>query len=130
MSKTCSICLENIQRPAKLNLHCECKYYVHYSCYNKWWKINKNCIICHEICSKPYKYRDRNKTPPRRRELVRRINGRRRRIYPPDTRYIQDYTNRLPFDIENECKTIFASFVCAFIGYFIIRFIFYSNFYN
>lgn len=130
MSKTCSICLENIHRPAKLNLHCECKYYVHYSCYNKWWKINNNCIICHEICSKPYKYRDRNKTPPRRRELVRRINGRRRRIYPPDTRYIQDYTNRLPFDNENECKTIFISVVCAFIGYFIIRFIFYSNFYN
>ncbi len=130
MSKTCNICLENVSRPAKLNLHCECKYYVHYSCYNKWWKINNNCIICHEICSKPFRYKDRNKTPPRKRELVRRINGRRRRIYPPDTRYIQDYTNRLPFDNENECKTIFASFVCAFIGYFIIRFIFYSNFYN
>lgn len=129
MSKTCSICLENIHRPAKLNLHCECKYDVHYSCYNKWWKINNNCIICHQNCSKPYKYKDRNKTPPRRRELVRRINLRRRR-YPPDTRYIQDYLNRLPYDNENECKTIFVSFICAFIGYFVIRFIFYSNFYN
>ena len=129
MSKTCSICLESITRPAKLNLNCECRYFVHYSCYNKWWKINNNCIICHEICNKPFKYKDRNKTPPRRRELIHRIN-RRRRTYPPDTRYIQDYTNRLPFDNENECKTIFMSFVCAFIGYFVIRFIFYSNFYN
>ena len=125
MPKTCNICLENVSRPAKLNLNCECKYYVHYSCYNKWWKENKNCIICHKICNKPYRYKDRNKTPPRKRELVRRIN-RRRRTYPPDTRYIHDYINRLPFDNENEMKTI----VCAFIVGFVIYRFFFNNYSN
>ena len=34
--KTCSICLENVSRPAKLNQHCDCKYYVHYKCINTY----------------------------------------------------------------------------------------------
>ena len=118
MPKTCNICLENVSRPAKLNLNCECKYYVHYSCYNKWWKTNKTCIICHEICNKPYRYKDRNKTPPRKRELVRRIN-RRRRTYPPDTRYIQDYLNRIPVDNENELKTLCIICIIFLVCYFL-----------
>jgi hypothetical protein len=46
-----------------------------------------------------------------------------RRIYPPDTRYIHDYLNRLPFDNENELKTliiIFCVALCSF--YYYIRF--------
>ncbi len=121
MPKTCSICLEPVCRPAKLNLNCDCKYYVHYKCYNKWWKINKNCIICHELSSKPMTYRDRNKTPPRRTNLIRRINNRRIRRYPPDTRYIHDYISRIPFDNENELKTIFCAFIIGFIGWIILR---------
>ena len=54
---TCNICLENVIRPAKLNLTCECKYYVHYKCFNTWHENNKNCIICHKLCYKPDKYK-------------------------------------------------------------------------
>tara|TARA_B100000900_G_scaffold249720_1_gene212615 strand:- start:3262 stop:3504 length:243 start_codon:yes stop_codon:yes gene_type:complete len=66
-------------------------------------------------------YRDRNKTPPRRTNLIRRINNRRIRRYPPDTRYIHDYISRIPFDNENELKTIFCAFIIGFIGWIILR---------
>ena len=46
MAKLCSICLETVRRPANLDLNCECKYYVHYKCFNEWWKDNNTCIIC------------------------------------------------------------------------------------
>ena len=121
MSKTCSICLESVSRPAKLMLNCECKYYVHYKCYYNWWKNNKTCIICHTTSSKPITYRNRNKTPTRRHTLIRRINNRRRRTYPPDTRYIHDYMSRIPFDNENELKTIFFAFMIGFIGWILLR---------
>ena len=39
---TCNICLENVIRPAKLNLTCECKYYVHYKCFNTWHERQQN----------------------------------------------------------------------------------------
>ena len=112
--KTCSICLENVSRPAKIINSCECKYYVHYKCINTWWMNNHNCIICHETCGKPLKYNQG--TPKRRGKLIRTINRRRapRRIYPPNTRYIHDYLNRIPFDNENELKTIIiAIIICA-----------------
>ena len=132
MPKTCSICLESVTRPAKLMLNCECKYYTHYKCYYKWWKDNKTCIICHENCEKPLRYN--NKTPTRRHTLIRRINNRRRlnnvRTYPPDTRYIHDYISRIPFDNENELKTILCAWIFGFIGYLVIKFIFYSKPYN
>jgi hypothetical protein len=134
MTKICNICLEKVKRPASLDLNCSCKYHVHYTCITQWWKENNSCIICHENFPKPNKYirGKRDITPVRKRKIIRRIQRRQlpRRTYPPDTRYIQDYMNRLPYDNENECKTIFVSFICAFIGYFVIRFIFYSNFYN
>ena len=37
-------------------LNCECKYYVHYRCYKKWWKENQNCIICLKYADEPYSY--------------------------------------------------------------------------
>ena len=109
--KTCSICLENVSRPAKLIKSCECRYYVHYKCISTWWINNNNCIICHETCGKPLKYNQT--TPKRRSKLIRTINRRRapRRIYPPNTRYIHDYLNRIPFDNENELKTIIIAII-------------------
>lgn len=90
---TCNICLENVIRPAQLNLTCECKYYVHYKCFNTWYKNNKNCIICHKFCYEPDKYR-RNRTPIRqaKQHLGNKIEYRQRnrRRYPIQTRYIQD----------------------------------------
>jgi len=87
---TCNICLENVIRPAKLNLTCECKYYVHYKCFNIWHKHNQNCIICHKFCYKPDKYK-RNQTPIRSSRYIKKIKDRqRRRTYPIQTRYIQD----------------------------------------
>ena len=127
MTKTCSICLENVVRTANLDLICNCKYYVHYTCFNKWWKDNGDCIICHEPCFAPNKYK-RNRTPVRRIQLLRRRRIRQlpRRIYPPDTRYIHDFIERIPFDNENELKTIFCAFVIAFIiAHLMFRF--YSN---
>ena len=118
MTKLCSICLEKVKRPASLDLNCYCKYHVHYSCITKWWKENHSCIICHENFPKPNKYMKgkRDRTPIRNRKIIRRIQGRRlpRRAYPPDTRYIHDYLNRIPFDNENELKTIIiAIIICA-----------------
>lgn len=117
--KTCSICLENVSRPVYLYLNCECRYNVHYSCFNKWWIKNKSCIICHETCDKPTRF---NKTPQRRRYIKKRIPI---RTYPTDTRYIHDYMTRIPFDNENELKTIISIIITGFLF-----FIFYSNFYN
>ncbi len=42
----CCICLEPVIFQPKLNLECNCKYTVHYNCYNTWWENNKSCIIC------------------------------------------------------------------------------------
>jgi len=118
--KTCSICLENVSRPAKLIKSCECKYYVHYKCINTWWKESHNCIICHETCGKPLKYNQT--TPKRRSKLIRTINRRRapRRIYPPNTRYIHDYLNRIPFDNENELKTIIIAIIIFALVFILI----------
>jgi hypothetical protein len=52
--KQCIICLENCKKPLKLDLDCECKYVVHYKCFNTWWKRQGNCIICKTECNKHY----------------------------------------------------------------------------
>ena len=120
---TCNICLENVLRPARLNLTCECKYYVHYKCFNTWYKHNQNCIICHKFCYEPDKYRRRNTTPVRKSHLIKKIEYRQsgRRIYPIQTRYIQNNHTRIrccfyhiPPDYrdENYCKTMFG--ICLF----------------
>ena len=56
MKYQCLICLNNINNPAILMLNCECKYYVHYRCYKKWWKENQNCIICLKYADEAYSY--------------------------------------------------------------------------
>ena len=53
--KLCIICLDTCKTKLNLQLNCECNYVVHYKCFNKWWKKNKNCIICKELCKKQKK---------------------------------------------------------------------------
>jgi len=36
------ILLENVRKEMNLNLNCDCKYAVHFKCYNKWWKWSYN----------------------------------------------------------------------------------------
>ena len=124
MTKICSICLEKVKRPASLDLNCYCKYHVHYTCISKWWKENHSCIICHENFPKPNKYRrgKKDRTPIRKRKIIRQIQGRRlpRRTYPPDTRYIHDYLNRIPFDNENELKTIIIAIIIFALVFILI----------
>ena len=129
MPKICSICLEPVSRPAKLNLNCECKYYAHYNCYYRWWIDKKTCIICHTSAFRPTK--NHNRTPIRRKTLIRNINRRRpQRIYPPETRYIQDFIERIPFDNENELKTIIFGIIIISIVIFFIQSKIYSKNYN
>ena len=59
----CLICFEECVYPAILDLKCECQYNVHYKCYNKWWKMKRTCIICHELTGHPrsyYRFRDKD----------------------------------------------------------------------
>lgn len=49
---TCIICHQNIQDNAALdissNTYCDCRFYFHQSCYEKWINLTRNqsCIIC------------------------------------------------------------------------------------
>jgi len=59
----CLICFDECVYPAILDLKCECQYNVHYKCYNKWWKMKRTCIICHELTGKPksyYRFKDKD----------------------------------------------------------------------
>ena len=53
--KQCIICLDTCKTQLNLQLNCECKYIVHYKCFNTWWKKNGNCIICKKRCKKQKK---------------------------------------------------------------------------
>jgi hypothetical protein len=56
MNYECLICFDKCNNPAILMLNCKCHYNVHYRCYKKWWKLNKNCIICLKPADEPYSY--------------------------------------------------------------------------
>ena len=49
----CIICYKDVNEKSELNLICQCKYIVHNSCYRKWYKNNKTCIICREYAYPP-----------------------------------------------------------------------------
>lgn len=118
---TCSICLENVTFPANKFLNCECKYYVHYKCYKRWWKENKKCIICHNTVLKaPTKHRFKKKSKKHNKVIISR------KVTTID--HIENYLNALPRDNENEFKFIIIS--CTIIFFLSIFFKFYSNFYN
>ena len=47
----CFICLDSCKKPGVLDLYCECNYIVHKRCFDKWYRLKKTCIICHEECN-------------------------------------------------------------------------------
>ena len=111
--KTCSICLENVRKEMNLNLNCHCKYAVHFKCYNKWWRINHCCIICHTPSPQPRRYG----TPfhNERKTLIRKINNRRNiRI---------NRHNVIEFPEQNEIKLYFGIIFKIFLFTFFVFFI-------
>ena len=124
--KTCNICLNTVRNPINTRdfLLCDCDFNVHYNCYYRWWRENQTCIICHKKCSKPYK-----------NGLLSAIQRRR---YTYNTRYtnigtryieipnhlrrqelIEEYLQRIPFDNENELKTLLLIGITIIILYYI-----------
>ena len=114
---TCLICHEDVYRPCFLNLNCNCDYNCHYKCFNEWYQIKPECIICHTpTYGKPFwrKLRKRKirrvRTPPRRALTTAEIERR---------------LELLPDDNENERKTLKFIF-CIFVLFIII----YNNFFK
>ena len=113
---TCLICHEDVRHPCFLNLNCDCVYECHYKCFNNWYKIKNECIICHETTNgKPFwrklrrrKKRQRNRTPPRRVLTTEEIEIR---------------LARLPDDNENERKTLKFIFVFMVLFWFIYNYL-------
>jgi hypothetical protein len=118
--KVCSICLESVKKYADLNLNCECKYYVHYSCYYKWWKVNKSCIICHETAFKPNRPKLSNKTLRNRNKKKywkRKINNSNIQRY--DNERISE-TNEITFIVKLYTMFIFKILMYCFMYLFIV----------
>ena len=114
---TCLICHEDLKRPCFLNLNCDCDYSCHYKCFNEWYEIKPECIICHTpTYGKPFwrKLRKRKirraRTPPRRGLTTAEIERR---------------LALLPDDNENERKTL--KFIFCF---FVLIIIIYNNFFK
>ena len=115
---TCLICHEDLKRPCFLNLNCDCDYSCHYRCFNEWYQIKPECIICHTpTYGKPLwrKLRKRKirraRTPPRRGLTIAEIERR---------------LELLPDDNENERKTLKFIF-CVFILIIVIYNSFFKN---
>ena len=95
---TCLICHEDLKRPCFLNLNCDCDYSCHYKCFNEWYQIKPECIICH--------------TPTYGKPLWRKLRKRKiRRVRTPPRRgltiaEIERRLELLPDDNENERKTL------------------------
>ena len=115
---TCLICHEDLKRPCFLNLNCDCDYSCHYKCFNEWYQIKPECIICHTpTYGKPFwrKLRKRKirraRTPPRRGLTTAEIETR---------------LALLPDDNENERKTLKFIF-CIFVLFIVIYNSFFKN---
>lgn len=150
MEKICNICFEPCNFPATNNLNCECKYFVHFKCILKWYNLKGTCMICNEPCFKPTFsfYRELN---DKQRDSIDVYNNNYRNNYQhfitnqlminnqpvqlenytPAERFYQNYTefivnrlDNLPFDNENEAKTIFFAGIFFCIIY--VSFIFYA----
>ena len=114
---TCLICHEDLKRPCFLNLNCDCDYSCHFKCFNEWYQIKPECIICHTpTYGKPLwrKLRKRKirraRTPPRRGLTIAEIERR---------------LELLPDDNENERKTL--KFIFCF---FVLIIVIYNNFFK
>jgi len=108
---TCMICHEDIKRPCFLNLNCECIYECHFKCFNEWYNIKPECIICHSSTGGRPNWRKlrkrkvkRARTPPRNTLTTSEIERR---------------LARLPDDNENERKTLKVIFCIMVFVWFI-----------
>ena len=139
MDRTCNICFERCKYPATNNLYCDCKYIVHYKCIIKWYNLKGTCMICNESCEKPtFSFRnnlsieDRNNIDTYNHNLNHYddttiiINTRSPidQLYENYTNYIVNRLDNLPFDNENELKTIFFAGLFYFVIY--LFYIFYT----
>lgn len=115
--KICSICLESVRKHADLNLNCQCKYYVHYSCYNKWWKINKSCIICHEIAFKPNSSNKTLRNRNKKKYWKEKINNSNIQIY--DNQIISE-TNEITFIVKLYTMFIFKILMYCFMYLYLV----------
>ena len=100
---TCLICHEDLKRPCFLNLNCDCDYSCHFKCFNEWYQIKPECIICH--------------TPTYGKPLWRKLRKRKiRRVRTPPRRgltiaEIERRLELLPDDNENEKRKTLIKFV-------------------
>ena len=146
MERPCNICFEPCKFPATNNLYCDCKYIVHYKCIIKWYNTKQTCMICNEPCEKPsfsfhrnLSVNDRNNMDIYNTNLnnfnLPNIENISQNIImspiSPIDRLYQNYTeiivnrlDNLPFDNENEAKTIFFAGIFFCIMY--VSFIFYA----
>lgn len=140
MDRPCNICFEPCKYPATNNLYCDCKYIVHYKCIIKWYNLKQTCMICNESCEKPtfsfcndVNIEDRNIDTFNHNlnnydnTTTNIINNSRNRfdlLYENYTNYIVNRLDNLPFDNENELKTIFFSGLFYFVIYLV--YIFYN----
>ena len=122
--KTCNICLNTVRNPINTRdfLLCDCDFNVHYKCYYRWWRENQTCIICHKECNKPYKNGLLSAIQRRNTYNTRYTNIGTRYIQIPDhlrqQELIEEYIRRIPFDNENELKTLLFIGIIILILYF------------
>ena len=122
--KTCNICLNTVRNPINTRdfLLCDCDFNVHYKCYYRWWRENQTCIICHKKCNKPYKNGLLSAIQRRNTYNTRYTNIGTRYIQIPNhlrqQELIEEYIRRIPFDNENELKTLLFIGIVILILYF------------
>lgn len=137
MERPCNICFEPCRLPATNNLYCDCKYIVHYKCIIKWYNTKQTCMICNEPCEKPtFSFHSNLSDNDRKNMDIYNTNlnnfniPENNTILSPQThieRLYQNYTeiivnrlDNLPFDNENELKTIFFAglfYVALYVCY-------------
>ena len=103
----CLICREEVKYSCFLNLNCDCEYHSHFKCFNKWYKIKQECIICHKTTNgKPFWRKKRKnircKTPYRRHLTTNEIERRLATI---------------PDDNDNERKTLISIVVVLVLSW-------------
>ena len=114
---TCLICHEDLKRPCFLNLNCDCDYTCHYKCFNEWYLMKPECIICHTTTyGKPF-WRKLRKRKVRRAITPTRTPN--RNINYLTTADIERRLARLPHDNENEKKKLKFIFLIIVFFWFI-----------
>jgi len=57
MTGECVICLDEDSKSIKLTFPCKCPIFFHKSCFEEWYKVNVNHLIC-PICRIPFRQTD------------------------------------------------------------------------